>query len=118
MRIISNTPKLRSVGPAQKSQAATSGFLEKTKTESKTPARPLDALIPRQELVSIAADYKSGAINRDEAGARFVDAVIKNSLNDQLSEHDRAKMVDKITQFCKEDEDFMKQLGINFTDLV
>src|SRR5580704_17348770 len=52
--------------------------------------------ISRQELLTLASDFKRGLINRDQANTKLVSAVVNNFRDGQLSDKDRKKIIDAI----------------------
>lgn len=74
-------------------------------------------LISQQELMQLATEYKSGAIDRKEVNRRFVAMAITNSIQDKLGERDRQKITDDIEKFTSEDHDFLHQITTNLSKL-
>ena len=88
---------------------------------SKTGAsKELRSSLPleRGDLMAIAADLKSGLIDREEASGRFVGAVIDHSLKGKLGASDREKLLSDIKEFFANDADFAQKLAKNLHDLI
>jgi hypothetical protein len=74
--------------------------------------------ISRGELASLAADFKNGLINRDEANKRLITTVINNSIGGKLGERDREQIIHYIKEFLSHDPNFEADLAKNLIDFV
>jgi hypothetical protein len=74
-------------------------------------------LISREDLLALAADLKNGRIDRDEASSRFIERVVDNSLDNKLSDKDKEVLTQAINNFFADDQDFVRSLEKNLTNL-
>lgn len=102
----------KKVSGKNKSQAS---FQAKTKPGNLSSAAQ-SSLISRQELMTLAADFKNGLISKEEANKRFVAVVINNSLKHKLGEQDREKLMSDIQNFFSSDQDFVQKLTKNLKE--
>lgn len=114
---VSSQPSIRSVSN-DRSISGSSSFSPKTgsPTSAKKGLSP-DAPINHEQLMSLAADFKNGVIDKDEANSRFVKAVVDHSLHAKLSDKDRDAMTKDIADIFGDDPDFMNKLQTNLRNL-
>lgn len=72
--------------------------------------------ISRSELVSLAADFKNGVIDREQANKRFIQTVINNSIAGKLGEKDREQIIYYIKEFFSADPNFETELAQKLKD--
>jgi hypothetical protein len=80
--------------------------------------KKIDKIVPYQELISLASDLKNGLIDRDKAKDRFVSMVTNSFIQDKLSNKDKEKMIEYISQFFSHDPSFMIELEKNLSNLL
>lgn len=121
MRVNSNFPFNKSVRSTSENQAIGENkraFLKKTEETSRSHSTPVDGqLISKQELLALAADIKSGSLNRAEANHRFINVIVDNCLHGKLGEKDRKKLVSDISDLFSGDVEFQKQLEKSLNEL-
>ncbi len=88
-----------------------------SKVSSSKASLNKSTIIPRDQLLSLASDFKNGLIDREEANKRFVAAVVDNSLKNKLGEQDLKKIMEDIEDFFSNDQDFIQKLAKNLQDL-
>ncbi len=71
----------------------------------------------KEVLLSLAADFKNGLIDKEQANERFVSAVIDGSVSGSLSKNVREAMTKDIANFFADDPEFMNKLQKNLRDL-
>lgn len=86
--------------------------------------------ISRNELVSLAADFKNGLIDTKEANKRFIKTVVNNSIGGKLGEKDREQIISSlgekdreqiisyIREFLSADPNFETELAQKLKDFV
>jgi len=90
---------------------------------SKNTAEPVrgqlskNALVSRDFLLTLADDYRSGRIDGKEANSRFINAVVDNSLDKKLSDNDKKRLIEDITDFFSQDQNFLHDLEKNLNRL-
>jgi hypothetical protein len=111
-----NKSSTDSIGNNQTSlESEFSKKLEKASVGKPMTARP--SVVSHEVLKTLAQDFKSGAIDKDQATSRFVGAVVANSVHGKLSEKDCEMIAKDIAEFFSDDPDFMSKLQKNLRDL-
>lgn len=88
-----------------------------TKPDSSKSALNKSGVISREQLLSLAADFKNGLISREEANQRFIAAVVTQSLKSKLGEQDLKKIMEDIEEFFSNDQDFVQKLAKNLQEI-
>lgn len=76
-----------------------------------------NGLISREQILELSQAIKHGTVDKEEASRRFIDTITHNSLHDKLSDKDRKKLVDDISEFFKDDPSFIQSLHKNLLSL-
>jgi butyrate kinase len=73
--------------------------------------------LPKEQLLSLAADLKSGRITEKEAQQRFVAEVVQTSVKNSLGENDLKKLNDSLQELFGGDSSFLKSVATNLKSL-
>jgi len=119
---INSSPSFLNKSPkvtAEKSLETKSTPLEKASksTQIDELKTNIGHLISREKLLALASDLKNGHIDREQASERFVEDVVNNSLDDKLSPKDKEDLSKAISDFFKDDQDFIFALEKNLINL-
>jgi hypothetical protein len=100
--------------PAVKSKIAFSPRMEAIGAAAK---KDRASLIGHDQLMALAADFKTGLLTKEQANERFVGAVVESSIKGKLTDKDRETIAKDISNFFADDPDFMNKLQKNLRDL-